>query len=213
MPTMLRRGGFSQPPAFVRPVAASQTMRASRQCRWSFCFGNSGSGGLTPRAVAPSSPALSPRVRTPGRRRRGRPGRPHAGCLPWRGVRRAGDVINTHLHFDHCGGNRLFAGVPIYVQRAEREAAREPDYTIPEWAEFEGATYEEVDGEAEILPGIRVVPTPGHTPGHQSVLVDTEDGLVVVAGDVGYTWKQFDESPAGQALNAMRPRRIWTANV
>ena len=59
-------------------------------------------------------------------------------------------VINTHLHFDHCGGNRLFAGTPIHVQRAEREAAREPDYTIPEWVEFDGATYVEHDGEAEI---------------------------------------------------------------
>jgi N-acyl homoserine lactone hydrolase len=121
-------------------------------------------------------------------------------------------VINTHLHFDHCGGNRLFAGVPIHVQRAEREAAREPDYTIPEWAEFEGATYVEHDGEAEIVPGVRVVPTPGHSPGHQSVLVDTEDGLVVVAGDVGYTWKQFDASPSGQALLALGPRRIWLAH-
>ena len=46
-------------------------------------------------------------------------------------------VINTHLHFDHCGGNRLFPGVPIYVQRVEREAAREPGYTIPEWVAFE----------------------------------------------------------------------------
>jgi N-acyl homoserine lactone hydrolase len=122
-------------------------------------------------------------------------------------------VINTHLHFDHCGGNRLFAGVPIHVQRAEREAARQPDYTIPEWAEFEGVTYVEHDGEAEIVPGVRVLPTPGHSPGHQSVLVDTEDGLVVVAGDVGYTWKQFDESPSGEALLAMRPRRIWLAHV
>ena len=34
-------------------------------------------------------------------------------------------VVNTHLHFDHCGGNRLFAGLPIHVQRVEREAARE----------------------------------------------------------------------------------------
>ena len=94
-------------------------------------------------------------------------------------------VINTHLHFDHCGGNRLFAGTPIYVQRREREEARAEDYTIPEWVEFEGATYVELDGEQELLPGVRVVPTPGHTPGHQSVLVETEDGLVVVAGDVG----------------------------
>src|SRR6266542_5147452 len=102
-------------------------------------------------------------------------------------------VINTHLHFDHCGGNRLFPGTPIYVQRAEREAAREPDYTIPEWVEFEGASYVGLDGEAEILPGIRVLPTPGHTPGHQSVLVDTDEGLVVVAGDVAYTWAAFDD--------------------
>jgi N-acyl homoserine lactone hydrolase len=121
-------------------------------------------------------------------------------------------VINTHLHFDHCGGNRLFAGTPIHVQRAEREAARGEGYTIPEWVEFEGATYVEHDGEAEILAGVRVVPTPGHSPGHQSVLVDTDDGLVVLAGDVGYTWKQFDASESGQLLVSLRPRRIWLAH-
>jgi N-acyl homoserine lactone hydrolase len=121
-------------------------------------------------------------------------------------------VVNTHLHFDHCGGNRLFPGVPIHVQRAEREAAKAPDY-LEEWVEFEGAAYVEHDGEAEILPGIRLVPTPGHSPGHQSVLVDTEDGLVIVAGDVGYTWGQFDRSESGQALLALEPRRIWIAHV
>jgi N-acyl homoserine lactone hydrolase len=119
-------------------------------------------------------------------------------------------VVNTHLHFDHCGGNRLFAGVPIYVQRTEREAAREPGYTIPEWVEFPGARYVELDGEAEIAPGVRVLPTPGHTPGHQSVLVETEDGLVVVAGDVAYRWEDFDA--AGGAILALRPRRIWLAH-
>jgi N-acyl homoserine lactone hydrolase len=121
-------------------------------------------------------------------------------------------VINTHLHFDHCGGNRLFAGTPIHVQRVEREAARADGYTIGEWVEFDGATYVEHDGEAEILPGVRVLPTPGHTPGHQSVLVDTDDGLVVLAGDVGYTWKQFDASESGQLLMSLRPRRIWLAH-
>ncbi|TMK93976.1 MAG: MBL fold metallo-hydrolase [Actinobacteria bacterium] len=121
-------------------------------------------------------------------------------------------VINTHLHFDHCGGNRLFPGLPIYVQRREREAAREPDYTIPEWVEFEGANYVELDGEAEIVPGVRVIPTPGHSPGHQSVLVDTDDGLVVVAGDVAYRWEDFDAAESGAALQALRPRRIWLAH-
>jgi len=59
-------------------------------------------------------------------------------------------VINTHLHFDHCGGNRLFPGLPIHVQRLELEAPHDPH----EWVEFPGATYVEHDGEAEVLPGI-----------------------------------------------------------
>jgi N-acyl homoserine lactone hydrolase len=123
-------------------------------------------------------------------------------------------VVNTHLHFDHCGGNRLFAGTPIYVQRVEREAARGEDYTIPEWVEFEGASYVELDGEQELAPGVRVLPTPGHAPGHQSVLVDTDDGLVVVAGDVAHRWDDFDD-PANEsaaALTSLAPRRIWLAH-
>jgi N-acyl homoserine lactone hydrolase len=121
-------------------------------------------------------------------------------------------VVNTHLHFDHCGGNRLFPGTPLHVQAVERASAREPDYTVPEWVEFAGATYVEYDGEAAVASGVRVVPTPGHTAGHQSVLVDTEDGLVIVGGDVGYTWKQFDASESGQMLLALSPRRIWLAH-
>lgn len=115
-------------------------------------------------------------------------------------------VINTHLHFDHCGGNRLFPGKPIYVQKAEREAAGGPDYTIPEWVEFEGANYVELEGEAEILPGIRVLPTPGHSPGHQSVLVDTEEGLVVIGGDVAH---HLDELQEERRLLDLHPSRIW----
>ena len=122
-------------------------------------------------------------------------------------------VINTHLHFDHCGGNRLFAGTPTHVQRIERQDARGPDYTIHEWAEFDGATYVEHDGAAEIVPGVRVVPTPGHTRGHQSVLVETDDGIVVIGGDVGHTWEQFDASESGQMLLALAPRRIWLAHA
>ena len=106
-------------------------------------------------------------------------------------------VINTHLHFDHCGGNRLFPGVPIHVQRIEKQDPYDP----PEWVDFEGATYVEHDGEAEILPGIRLLPTPGHTNGHQSVLVDTSDGLVVIGGDVAYT---FDELASGETEGQRR---------
>src|SRR5919198_5450362 len=71
-------------------------------------------------------------------------------------------VINTHLHFDHCGGNRLFRGVPIYVQRAEYEAVAEPDYLV-EWVHAPGLRYELVDGDVELLPGISTLFTPGHS--------------------------------------------------
>ncbi len=48
-------------------------------------------------------------------------------------------VVNTHLHFDHCGGNHLFAGRPIHVQRRELDDARnEVDYTIREWVDAPG---------------------------------------------------------------------------
>src|SRR2546423_6094236 len=75
-------------------------------------------------------------------------------------------VVNTYLHFDHCGGNHLFAGRPIYVQRRELDDARsEDDYTIRDWVEAPGVRYVPVDGELELLPGLRLVPAPGHTRG------------------------------------------------
>ena len=59
-------------------------------------------------------------------------------------------VVNTHLHFDHCGGNHLFAGTPIYVQRRELDDARdEDDYTIREWVDAPGVRYVPVDGELD----------------------------------------------------------------
>jgi N-acyl homoserine lactone hydrolase len=91
-------------------------------------------------------------------------------------------VVNCHLHFDHCGGNPELAGRPIFTQRVELNAAREDGYTLPELLEAPGLVYEPLDGEAEILPGVLVVPTPGHTPGHQSLVVRADDGTIVVAG-------------------------------
>ena len=122
--------------------------------------------------------------------------------LPEDLVRRVAVVVNTHLHFDHCGGNRLFPGVPTHVQRRELADARtEDDYTIPEWVDFEGATYVEHEGEVEILPGVRLMPAPGHTPGHQIVVVETDEGLVVLGGDVGYSFAEVAQGKTeGQRL-------------
>jgi N-acyl homoserine lactone hydrolase len=113
--------------------------------------------------------------------------------LPAELVERVAVVVNTHLHFDHCGGNRLFADrLPIHVQRIELEDARsEGDYTIREWVDFPGGAYIEHDGEAEILPGVRLVPARGHTRGHQIVVVETDEGAVVLGGDVGYSFAEI----------------------
>jgi N-acyl homoserine lactone hydrolase len=116
---------------------------------------------------------------------------PHPENIP----RDVAYVINTHLHFDHCGGNRLFPGVPIHVQARELTDARSlDDYTIRDWVDFDGAAYVEHDGEAEPLPGIRLLPAPGHTEGHQVVVVDTHEGPVVLGGDVAIS---FDELGSG----------------
>jgi N-acyl homoserine lactone hydrolase len=114
--------------------------------------------------------------------------------LPEDLVRRVAVVVNTHLHFDHCGGNRLFPGVPIHVQRRELADARtEDDYTVREWIDFSGSAYVEHEGEVEIAPGVRLVPAPGHTAGHQVVVVETDEGPVVLGGDVGYSFAQVGE--------------------
>ncbi len=91
-------------------------------------------------------------------------------------------VVNCHLHFDHCGGNPELAGRPIFTQRVELEAARSPDYTLFELVDAPGLSYELLEGEFEILKNVFVVPTPGHTEGHQSVVVRRGDGTVSVAG-------------------------------
>ena len=96
-------------------------------------------------------------------------------------------VVNCHLHADHSGQNALFPGVPTFVQPVEWETAHASDYTILEWIDYPGARYERRAGAHEIRPGIRVVPTPGHTAGHQSLLVGTSDGPTILAGQAVYS--------------------------
>jgi N-acyl homoserine lactone hydrolase len=124
-------------------------------------------------------------------------------------------VVNTHLHFDHCGGNHLFAGRPIYVQRRELDDARsEDDYTIREWVDAPGVRYVPVDGEHELLPGLRLVPAPGHTRGSQVVVIETEGRPVVVGGDVAVRLGELDEPHTeGQLrVRALDPELVWLSH-
>ncbi|MPZ28939.1 MAG: MBL fold metallo-hydrolase [Micromonosporaceae bacterium] len=101
-------------------------------------------------------------------------------------------VVLTHLHTDHVGWavteHRPFFGNARYLlQRAEHDALDQAAAGLRE-ALIDplraSGQLSLVDGDSELATGVRVVATPGHTPGHQSVLVDTGDELVAVAGDL-----------------------------
>ena len=59
-------------------------------------------------------------------------------------------IVNSHLHFDHCGQNRAFPGVPIHVQKTELDLALREGHTIVEWVDFPDAHYQAVEGDAEL---------------------------------------------------------------
>lgn len=110
-------------------------------------------------------------------------------------------VINTHLHFDHAGGNTVvneagevrlaFPNATYVVQRGELDFAATPNerirasYLLPNFAPVAAAgRFKLITGEVEVLPGIRCIPTPGHVPHHQSILVQDENASALFLGDV-----------------------------
>ncbi len=124
-------------------------------------------------------------------------------------------VINSHLHFDHCGQNAVFKQAPFYVQRGELDRARKSGDAI-QWFDFAGARFELLDGDAEIAEGVRVVATPGHTTGHQSVLVDTADGSAVMIGDAAYTadiYAQAADADLSKWPGQHENREQWTHSI
>jgi N-acyl homoserine lactone hydrolase len=78
-----------------------------------------------------------------------------------------------------------------------------------------GVDYVPADGELELLPGIRLVPAPGHTPGSQVVVVETGARPIVVAGDVAVWSGELDDPQTeGQRLvRALDPDEVWLAHA
>lgn len=109
-------------------------------------------------------------------------------------------VINTHLHFDHCGQNAVFTHAPFFVQRSELERARREEREVSTWFDFAGARFELLDGDCEIVAGVRVLATPGHTLGHQSVVVDVAGRQEVMIGDAAYTSAVFAQPEVGPTI-------------
>lgn len=120
-------------------------------------------------------------------------------------------VIHTHLHYDHCGNNLRFPHAQFYVSRVEWEFACAP----PKAAErlyaqrwtgsgLTAERYSLIDrDDHDLLDGLRIVQTPGHSPGHQSVLVNTDEGLLCVAGDAAYVMENLTSlTPMGNFASA-----------
>jgi glyoxylase-like metal-dependent hydrolase (beta-lactamase superfamily II) len=122
-------------------------------------------------------------------------------------------IVHTHLHQDHVQNDELFPAATVLVQRRELEGALAGDTACARLSEAErgalaagpyadsqaagvwyrgigaltgalGERLQTVVGESELLPGVVVVPNGGHTPGHQSVVVTTADGVVCLCGDI-----------------------------
>ena len=123
-------------------------------------------------------------------------------------------VINTHLHFDHCGWNAVFRHAPFWIQRAELDRARRESPELADWYDFAGARFELLDGDTDVVPGIRIVTTPGHTRGHQSVVVTLPGGPELMVGDAAYSRRVWGDPdmpalPVGQAAD----RPAWRRSV
>ena len=101
-------------------------------------------------------------------------------------------LVNSHLHFDHAGGNALVPNARLVVQRREWEAAHEPDlmqkhgYALHDYDH--GQDRPDVDGEHDLFGdgAVTCIPTFGHTPGHQSLRVRLPEREVVLTGDACY---------------------------
>lgn len=141
--------------------------------------------------------------------------RPMADVLGEAAIRKSEiDLIaNCHLHADHAGQNATFPGIPIHVQRAELAIARAGDYTILEWVDGPGVQYLEADGDHDLVPGIRVMATPGHSPGHESLVVDQPDGPVVLSGQAVYGLDEWRGTHGREGRTSARDQAAYGASL
>ncbi len=97
-------------------------------------------------------------------------------------------VVNSHLHFDHAGNNGAFPRATFVVQAEHLAYAKgKPNFPGVYW-DIAELRYVPVSGRTRVASGVDVVPTPGHAPGHQSLVVDLpQTGRVVLAGDAAFT--------------------------
>ena len=107
-------------------------------------------------------------------------------------------VINTHLHFDHCGTNHLFKDSTIFVNKDHLAVAKVHPNFPNQYFDLPYLTYKELSGEPEIFPGVKAVLTPGHAPFHWSILLNLkDDGDILICGDAIYCQDNIDHDSWG----------------
>ncbi len=108
-------------------------------------------------------------------------------------------VVNSHLHNDHCGGNEAFPDATIVVQRAEWEAAHDAATAAKSGYDprdiDHGQELRLLDGDTDLFGdgSVRLLSTPGHTPGHQSMLLEAGGRRLLLTADACYLKRSMDE--------------------
>ena len=111
-------------------------------------------------------------------------------------------VVNSHLHFDHCGQNPLLHGndTRFYSQAAEIDAVNaDPYYTVVDWAIAPTSQQRVVRGDEQIAEGVSILATPGHTAGHQSVLVEGGGRRAIIGAQVVWHHSELTTEAASRA--------------
>lgn len=118
-------------------------------------------------------------------------------------------VINSHLHFDHCGQNpSLFDSRALFFSQATEFETVEQDrfYTDSTWAMAPSEKRRAVNGDEQIADGVTILATPGHTRGHQSVLIEAGDRRVVIGGQLVWNADELSTEIASAANVGPDPR-------
>jgi N-acyl homoserine lactone hydrolase len=113
-------------------------------------------------------------------------------------------VVNSHLHLDHCGGNLHFAHCPLLLQAAELEAAHAPVFPYQDFTGWNepGLRYQTIQGDHTLAPGVELLATPGHSPGHQALLLRLPNsGVLLVTFDAVYTRALWEADELGAAAD------------
>jgi N-acyl homoserine lactone hydrolase len=116
-------------------------------------------------------------------------------------------VVNSHFHYDHTGGNRFFTESKILVQKAEYRFALYPDSFVSgvylKHQYDHPLQYELLEGDTEVVDGVHIFTSYGHSPGHQSLVVKLpKSGTAVLVGDAMYCRENYATNiPPGNAWN------------